>query len=122
TRFFSILNHDLRSPVSNLIHFLHLKKESPEIMDEDTKSRLEQKTMQGAENLLVTMEDLLLWSKGQMENFKPQPEKIAVEELFEDTKKVFSGYQNIRFEYHNPDAIQIFTDENYLKTIIRNLT
>lgn len=122
TRFFSILNHDLRSPVSSLIHFLHLKKENSELLDEDEKNALEQESVQEVENLLVTMEDLLLWSKGQMENFKPQPKKITVNQLFEDTKKVFSGYQNIQFEYHNPENLEIFTDENYLKTIIRNLT
>lgn len=122
TRFFSILNHDLRSPVANLIHFLHLQKDSPELLDEETKKRMQNKTISGAENLLCSMEDILLWSKGQMENFKPQPKKIAVNQLFEDNKKVFSGYQSIQFEYHNPDNIEIFTDENYLKTIVRNLT
>ena len=122
TRFFSILNHDLRSPVANLIHFLHLQKDSPELLDEETKNRMQNKTITGAENLLSSMEDILLWSKGQMENFKPQPKKIAVNQLFDDTKKVFSGYQKIKFEYQNPDNIAIFTDENYLKTIIRNLT
>ncbi|REG92917.1 ATP-binding protein [Flavobacterium aquicola] len=122
TRFFSILNHDLRSPVANLIHFLHLQKDSPELLDEETKKRMQNKTISGAENLLCSMEDILLWSKGQMENFKPQPKNISVNQLFEDTKKVFSGYQNIQFEYHNPDNIEIFTDENYLKTIVRNLT
>ena len=122
TRFFSILNHDLRSPVANLIHFLHLQKDSPELLDEETKNRMQNKTITGAENLLSSMEDILLWSKGQMENFKPQPKKVAVNQLFDDTKKVFSGYQKIKFEYQNPDNIAIFTDENYLKTIIRNLT
>ena len=29
---------------------------------------------------------------------------------------------NIKIEYQNPDNIEIFTDDNYLKTIIRNLT
>ena len=122
TRFFSILNHDLRSPVANLIHFLHLQKDNPDLLDEATKKRFEEKTMEGAENLLTSMEDLLLWSKGQMENFKPQPQKTHVSKLFDDTKKVFSGYQNIKFEYLNPENIEIFTDENYLKTIVRNLT
>src|SRR5690606_5815116 len=122
TRFFSILNHDLRSPVANLIHFLHLQKDNPELMDEATKTRMQSKTISGAENLLSSMEDILLWSKGQMENFKPEPKKVPVNQLFEDTKKVFSGYQNIHFEYQNPDNIVIFTDENYLKTIVRNLT
>ena len=122
TRFFSILNHDLRAPVSNLIHFLHLQKDSPELLDEETKNRMQNKTISGAEDLLSSMEDILLWSKGQMENFKPQPKNVSVNQLFEDTKKVFSGYHKIQFEYQNPDNIEIFTDENYLKTIVRNLT
>lgn len=122
TRFFGILNHDLRSPVANLIHFLHLQKKNPEILNQETKERLQNKTISGAENLLSSMEDILLWSKGQMENFKPQPKKITVEQLFEDNKKVFSGYHHITFEYLNPENIEIFTDENYLKTILRNLT
>ena len=122
TRFFSILNHDLRSPVANLIHFLQLQKDSPELLDEETKNRMQDKTISGAEDLLSSMEDILLWSKGQMENFKPQPKNVNVNQLFDDTKKVFSGYIKIRFEYQNLNNIEIFTDENYLKTIIRNLT
>jgi signal transduction histidine kinase/tetratricopeptide (TPR) repeat protein len=122
TRFFGILNHDLRSPVANLIHFLHLQKDSPELLDEATKQRMQAKTITGAEDLLASMEDILLWSKGQMESFQPAPKTIAVHQLFEDTKKVFSGYQSIQFDYQNPDNIELFTDENYLKTIIRNLT
>ncbi len=122
TRFFSILNHDLRSPVANLIHFLHLQQDNPDLLDEESKNRMQTKTITGAENLLSSMEDILLWSKGQMENFKPQPKNVSVNQLFEDTKKVFSGYLKIKFEYQNPDNIEIFTDENYLKTIIRNLT
>lgn len=122
TRFFSILNHDLRGPVANLIHFLHLQKDNPELLDEETKNRMQNKTISGAENLLSSMEDILLWSKGQMENFKPQATSVEIDHLFEDTQKVFSGYHKIKFEYQNPDHISIFTDENYLKTIVRNLT
>ena len=122
TRFFSILNHDLRSPVANLIHFLHLQKNNPELMDLETKNRLENNTISGAENLLSSMEDILLWSKGQMENFKPLPKPVMVNELFTDNKKVFSGYVNITFQYDNPENLEILTDKDYVKTIIRNLT
>jgi len=121
-RFFSILNHDLRSPVSNLIHFLHLQKESPELLDADSKKRMENKTISSAENLLDSMEDLLLWSKGQMENFKPQPANVAVDAVFEDLQKHFSGVENIQLLFENPKRLSLFTDENYLKTILRNLT
>jgi signal transduction histidine kinase/Tfp pilus assembly protein PilF len=122
TRFFSILNHDLRSPVANLIHFLHLQKESPELLDTESKIRLQDKTLAGAENLLTSMEDILLWSKGQMENFWPQPKNVFVTSLFEDTKKHFESQEKVQIVFQNPENIQLNTDENYLKTIIRNLT
>lgn len=122
TRFFSILNHDLRSPVGDLVRYLHLKKENPEMLDDEIKERLEAQTMESAENLLSSMEDLLLWSKGQMENFKPEPKKIPVEEIFTDVARFFSGKENITVVFENQQNIELFTDDNYLKTIMRNLT
>ena len=121
-RFFSILNHDLRSPVYNLIHFLHLQKENPELLDEATKTSIEKKTMTSAENLLTSMEDMLLWSKSQMENFNPQPKSIAVSSVFEDTQKHFESEEKVKITFENSGNIQIYTDEDYLKTILRNLT
>lgn len=121
-RFFSILNHDLRSPVSNLINFLNLQKESPELLDADAKKRMENKTISSAENLLDSMEDLLLWSKGQMENFEPQSANVTVHAIFEDLQKHFSGVENVQIIFENPKNLNLFTDENYLKTILRNLT
>lgn len=122
TRFFSILNHDLRSPVSNLIHFLHLQKEAPEMLSESDWQRLENKTLNSTENLLQSMEDLLLWSKGQMESFKPSIKSVAVRNLFDDTAKHFSGTEQVKLEFENPFEMNLTTDEDYLKTIIRNLT
>lgn len=57
-----------------------------------------------------------------MENFKPQPKKVAINSLFEDTKSHFSSEEKVQISFENKDNIQINTDENYLKTIIRNLT
>ena len=121
-RFFSILNHDLRSPVSSLLQFLHLKKDSPELLTEESRLRMENKTISAAENLLESMEDLLLWSKGQMENFKPQFRKTAVNTIFEDLERHFSSVENATILFENPENMQLLTDENYLKTILRNLT
>ncbi|MEZ4876326.1 MAG: tetratricopeptide repeat-containing sensor histidine kinase [Flavobacterium sp.] len=123
-RFFSILNHDLRSPIANLIHFLTIQKNTPELFDEASKKRLEAKSIKSAENLLNSMEDILLWSKSQMEHFAPRYKKISVNSIFNDTKEHFSSEDKIKieFEFENSKGIELFTDENYLKTIIRNLT
>lgn len=121
-QFFSILTHDLRAPVSNLILFLQLQKESPEMLSEESKKRMQEKTINGAENLLTSMEDILQWSKSQMGIFKPQPKKVALNALFEDIKTHFLSEEKVKITFLNPENLIINTDENYLKTIIRNLT
>ncbi len=120
-QFFGILNHDLRSPVISLINFLHLRKEAPEMMDEETKDRLETQTTRATEQLLEQMEDLLLWSKGQMENFEPSFRNYKIEEIFSDVKKEFVWVNDIRISFNFSENMWVFTDKEYLKTIIRNL-
>lgn len=121
-QFFGILNHDLRSPVAGLIHFLHLQKEAPELMDEETKKRIENKIINSSENLLKQMEDLLLWSKGQMDNFSPEIKNISVKDIFKDIEENFSWVENIEFNFDFPENMIISTDKEYLKTVTRNLT
>lgn len=120
-RFFGILNHDLRSPVVSLIHFLNLQKDAPELIDPETKIRLEKQTSEATEQLLTQMEDLLLWSKGQMENFEPNKRFYNINEIFNEIEKEFVWASNVKIEYEILSNLKIFTDKEYLKTIIRNL-
>ncbi len=121
-QFFNILNHDLRAPISNVIKLLKLSQNKDFALDEKTKNRLEFQTINVAENLLVTMEDLLLWSKGQMQHFKLDLDKIMLNRLFNDLMQHYKigGEEKIIIDI--PEDIFLITDENYLKTIIRNLT
>ena len=57
-----------------------------------------------------------------MENFQPQPKTISIKSIFNDTQKHFESEKNIRITFENPNNIELSTDENYLKTIVRNLT
>ena len=57
-----------------------------------------------------------------MENFSPQPETIEIAQIFNDTQKHFESEERVAIAFENPEQIQLYTDENYLKTIIRNLT
>lgn len=122
TRFFGILNHDLRSPVANLVQFLELQKDTSGLLDETTKNRMESQAIISAGNLLQSMEDLLLWSKGQMQHFKPVSKQIPVDTLFDNIQKHFYSTEHVKFLFENKQDIILNTDENYLLTIMRNLT
>ena len=121
-RFFAILSHDLRSPVANLVNFLHLQKKAPDLMTPEAAGMHEKRLTESAESLVETMESMLLWSKSQMQQFRPQARRIAVDDLFEYIRKFFAGTEQITFTFHNPDALAVVTDEDYLRTIMQNLT
>jgi len=122
TRFFGILSHDLRGPVANLIHFLHLQKNAPDLLDDSSTELYQQKLTDSAENVLETMETVLLWSKSQMERFTPQKKMVQVSSLFEYLRNNIPTDPAIVVSYSNPEAVSVHTDEDYLKTILYNLT
>jgi signal transduction histidine kinase len=121
-KFFGILNHDLRSPIANLIHLLELQTNKTLMLDEETKLAMQANTLNSAENLLNSMEDMLLWSKGQMENFQPNFKSINVKNIFAYLEQYFSGTDNVKFEFEINSNIVVISDEDYLQTICRNLT
>ena len=118
----SILNHDLRAPVANLIDFLHIQKDNPELLDEQTKKKYEASTIKNAENLLSSMEDLLLWSKSQMAHFKPKIQPVTIQNIFDDVKKHFDYNQKIQFTLVDKNKVCLNSDIDYLKIIVRNIT
>jgi signal transduction histidine kinase len=121
-RFFGILSHDLRSPVASLINFLRLQKREPALLSEQQVEAQEQKIALAADTLLETMEAMLLWSKGQMEQFKPHISSVVISNLFIYLQKYFSGTEHIQFSFSAAGHLRVQTDENYLQSIMLNLT
>jgi len=121
TQFFGILNHDLRSPVASLITLLRLRQRDPEIIDQQAvEARTGQITL-AAEELLEKMEDLLIWSKGQMEQFRPKMKPVTVANLFSDIERKFAT-EGAVLHFDQPPGLSVTTDEDFAKTILRNLT
>ncbi|MEP6684195.1 MAG: HAMP domain-containing sensor histidine kinase [Parafilimonas sp.] len=123
-KLFGVISHDLRAPVSSIVQLLHLQKENPERFTSELKQQYEDRLNKASENVLETMEDLLLWSKSQMNNFTPQYKTIKIlplltqeAELFEEQIKEKELILNIEVSADNSKN----TDENFLTVILRNL-
>jgi signal transduction histidine kinase/tetratricopeptide (TPR) repeat protein len=122
-RFFAILSHDLRAPIAQIISFINIQKLQPDIFDEKSLQLHQLKISQNAEILLQNMEQMLLWSKSQMEIFKPNYTNVEINELFDYIKKFFNAEsEEILFYFENNENIKLKTDENYLKTMMQNIT
>lgn len=120
--FFGILSHDLRNPIARFVTLLDLQNNEPHLFSAEQSAAHQKEIGKTAEALLVTMEEILLWSKGQMENFKPQLQQVQVNDLFMYIENSFISVKGISLGFANPKNLLLNTDANYLQIIMYNLT
>jgi signal transduction histidine kinase len=124
TRLISIISHDLRSPVSSLFSFLELKRQNPALLEKEDQQRLDKELTVAADHLLEAMEDLLIWSKSQMDHFSLSTESIQVDQLLDDIARLhqpFAGERHVTLKKEDSAGILLDTDPNFVRVILRNL-
>lgn len=124
TKLFGIISHDLRSPVSQLFTFLKLQQKNDMLVSEEERDQHRQKLITSSKNLLETMEDLLLWSKSQMENFELDIDEVDLAQLFSDTVLLMQNQadaKEIRLITEIKGIGSLNSDQNLLLIILRNL-
>ncbi len=121
-KFLGILSHDLRSPIARLFNFLQLQKRKPDSLSVAEKEEYWSRLSGSATALLETMEAMLLWSKGQMEVFQPRVGPVKVGALYDRLERFFGDVPDVAFEFKSAEALIVETDEDYLWTIMQNLT
>lgn len=120
-KFFAILSHDLRSPIAGFINFINLQRAKPDLLDAAKVAAHQQKIADYAEGLLSSMEAMLLWSKGQMESFTPESRPVPVSALFRHLAIFFAGQEGM-LSFSEEGELALYSDDNYVKTILHNLT
>ncbi len=121
-KIFSIVSHDMRAPVNNLIAFSALLEDG-EIEQERLALYIEQ--VKGTlDHTSSMMENLLKWAASQMQGFTPLQESVDISDV---TYAVLSGFtdalQKKNIYIHNQLENNLFVkgDKNMIELIVRNL-
>lgn len=123
-KLFSIISHDLRNPISQVYQFLDLQKNSPGIFSEEDKQKHNERISAAAGVVLETMEDLLIWSKTQMQQFTETIENVNAAESVSSVSELLQtqfAKKEIILKKEVPEDLYLKTDRNILAIILRNL-
>ena len=123
-KLFGIISHDLRSPISQVYQFLKLQQIAPDRLDAEQKSILNNKVQSATSSLLETMEDLLLWSKTQMNQFNAHLQKVSVGEVVQECLQLLQlniEAKQLVIKNDSPEDAVVLSDPYFLQTIVRNL-
>ena len=118
----SVLGHDLRTPISQVQNIVFLMKE--EMLSEKELAPTLGKIDLALNQTQQSLENVLNWSKTQLENLSPSPEEVdlstAVKSAIEFNKMNLNA-KKITVQTTISDAYLVKFDPQHLQIIIRNL-
>lgn len=121
-RLFTIISHDLRTPLNSLKEVLELTKEGT-LSDEDLRNLLPQLSTE-IDYTSSLMENLLFWSKNQLKGEKTDPVLFDIAPLIETKIKRFNRQieeKNLSVSSKVPTGTFVFADKDMCEIVIRNL-
>ncbi len=123
-RFFSIIAHDLRGPLSGLMMATEMMVKEEENITPELKKRMTINLSQSTRNIFNLLENLLEWSQIQQGLLGFNPKKLALNEIISECKNLVAeaaGNKGIEITVDIPKDMKVIADTNMLKTIFRNL-
>ena len=123
-KFFSIIAHDLKSPLSGFIGMTKMLSDNIENLTLDEIRKSINEVNDTSTNLYKLLENLLEWSRVQRGLIKYNPEQFLIYFLFEENSKLLNKFamnKNIEISNNIPSDIFVYADVTMLNTIIRNL-
>lgn len=123
-KFFSIISHDLRGPVSSLFGVSGLIRHFVKEKNNDQLLEMADHMETSVERLSNLLDNLLNWAMQQQGHFPNVPEKVNVTEMIEEINGMFSNMANgkqVSLKSNISDPILLWVDRNSVHTIFRNL-
>ncbi|MFY8160951.1 MAG: hybrid sensor histidine kinase/response regulator, partial [Candidatus Kapaibacteriota bacterium] len=126
-KFFSIISHDLRSPFSGFLGLTELLDQDFESFEKEEIKTLSKNMNFAAKDLYALLENLLEWSRSQMNNISFNPEKINILDIINNLSNLFEQTLNnksLNLIINKPqkdEEVFVFADSYMVNSIIRNL-
>ncbi len=123
-KFFSIIAHDLRSPLNS---FLGLTQIMAEELPDLTMSQVQEIAVQmskSARNLNRLIENLLQWSQIQKGAISFTPAFFELKPLVDECIEMMQENAKIKgidIYVNIPDKLEVYVDSNIIKSVVRNL-
>ncbi|VAX29219.1 two-component sensor histidine kinase [hydrothermal vent metagenome] len=123
-RFFSIISHDLKNSFFSIMS-LSKKLTDPEFDgSNEQKTHIAQMLHENSKRLYSFLENLLTWARVQRGETIYEPGNKNLREITSEITDIFNlkaDEKNISLENNIDESIEVFADENMVKTILRNL-
>lgn len=120
-KIFSVIAHDLRSPVVNILYTMHMLKEEE---FRDRTESMADSCIQYSQQLISLLENMLVWGRGQEDMIRYSPEENDLAELILTNISILkdgADRKNISLQFSQIGRSTGWFDRDLADIIIRNL-
>ncbi len=120
-KIFSVIAHDLRSPVVNILYMLNLLKEKEYKEKYDTFA---DSSIEYAQMVISLLENMLVWGRGQEDKIKYSPETWNLADIILTNLSIFketADKKEITVNFTQVGSSTAYFDKDLMDIIIRNL-
>ncbi|MFP4644054.1 MAG: two-component regulator propeller domain-containing protein [Spirochaetales bacterium] len=123
-RFFSLVSHDLRSPISGISQLTRRVHEHFDTYDREALHEVTAAILETAEGLESMLSNLLEWARLQRKKVVLEPTAVPADELIQAVVAAYTGAalaKNVRIETQCSADVAVLADVYRLRTVIENL-
>jgi len=120
-KIFSVIAHDLRSPVVNILYILNLLKEKE---FKDKYEEFADSSIKYAQMVIALLENMLVWGRGQEDKIKYSPGMHDLAMMIQTNTSIFKETANrkkISISFNQEGNSMAYCDKDLIDIVIRNL-
>ncbi len=123
-KFFSIIAHELRNPLWWFKNLAETLSNNFESMEKAKLKKAVNSLNESAKTAFHLMDNLLQWSRSQLDRIQITPQILDIEELIMQNKQLFLQeieHKNIHIAIEIQPQLKAFADRQLIDTVLRNL-
>jgi len=122
-KFFSIIAHDLRGPIGNMLSISEMISEKGQV-DEDTLYMFLEMQKELSKDTIQLLENLLIWARSNTNKIEFEPVLLDLNLLIKESiegANIQALNKNILISDATDTKYEVFADENMIRLVLRNL-
>jgi PAS domain S-box-containing protein len=123
-KFFSIVAHDLKSPLNSLKSFSDLLLTYYDRLTKEDILKMSRELSSSITNTIKMADNLITWAQLQMDDYQFNEDIVSVEEVIASICSVYTDVamkKDIRLSQSIENSLEILGDKNQIEFIFRNL-